>query len=378
MYRSTAIAVVVACVWTISAGPVRADIEDALIRLENWERERPHADLESCVKELRAGGRVGDKALRERLKRVVLDEDIPWAARRAALVLACEKADDEAAREILDLIKTWVLQKTGATSAPHYPVSGQESYTRRDLIRTCLTQGVNHLEGALIDQEPLLDLFALIGSPSRARAMGLGLGALAYNALAGNPAPIEQRRERALSIIQEMRNQGDPPGPLLRLLDESSFPRLRPLVRASDDPDTFHFGAAAALAHLGDREILPDLQARRARFREKHVNFEGALVRFMWRINIQHPAAELLHYISGPPEVGVERRMWAVRRAAELGIPKEELRQAILKHAEQVKPQGKFKIRHGLISLKEQGLRLGILTEQDLPDIKVPALHPTP
>jgi len=377
MYRSTAIAMAVACVWTICAAPVRADVEDALIRLENWERGRPHADLESCVKELRAGGRVGDKALWQRLKRVVLDEDIPWEARKAAFLLACEKADDEAAREILGLIKIWALQQTGATSAPHCPVSGQESFIRTYLIGTFLNKGVNHLEQTLIDQEPLLDVLSLIGSPRHARAMDPRFWTLAYNALAGNPAPIEQRRERALSIIQEMRNQTDLPGPLLGLLDESSFPSFRTLVRASDDPDTFHFGAAAALAHLGDREILPDLEARRPRFREKSVNIEGYLVWFMWCINIQHPPAKLLRYISGPPEVGVARRMWAVRRAVELGIPKEELRQAILKHAEQVKPQGKFKIRHGLTSLKRQGLRLGILTEQDLPDIKVPALHIT-
>ena len=67
-----------------------------------------------------------------------------------------------------------------------------------------------------------------------------------------------------------------------------------------------------------------------------------------------------------------------MRRAVELGLPKEEIRQAILKYAGQVKPVGEFNIRPGLISLKKLGLELGVLEDNDLADVKVPTVEPTP
>jgi hypothetical protein len=160
------------------------------------------------------------------------------------------------------------------------------------------------------------------------------------------------------------------------VLDDSSFPKLRELVRESKGPDTFHFGAAAAPAHHGDGEIVADLEARRPAFREKHMNLEGSLVRHLWQIQMQHPASRLLEYVAtgaaADPNAGLARVAWALRRAGQSGLPKDEIRATLLKYAAAVKPTGPLGIRYGLVSAKTVGLELGVLKPDDLADVKLP------
>ena len=148
-------------------------------------------------------------------------------------------------------------------------------------------------------------------------------------------------------------------------------------MRSSADPDNFHFAAAGALSFLGDQQIAPDLKALKPAFRAKHRNFEGHLMRYLWRIEIQHPPTKLIDYISST-EIGCERRPWAVRRAVELGVPATRIRQAILAHARQVRPTGEFGIRPGLGTLKKVALEFRVLHPEDLPDVQVPETGSTP
>ena len=60
--------------------------------------------------------------------------------------------------------------------------------------------------------------------------------------------------------------------------------------------------------------------------------------------------------------------MWAIQRAVELGLPKADIRDAILTHAKQIKPN-EHGIRPGLASLKKRGLRLHVLRPEDLSDV---------
>lgn len=199
-----------------------------------------------------------------------------------------------------------------------------------------------------------------------------------HRIIAESPAPIETRRVYAMRILQDQRKSAAFGGPIRKLLDASMFPALRALVRESTDPNKFHFAASSVLAHYGDLEIVATLENARPALRAVHVNSEGIVILHLWKIAVQNPPSELLAYIASPPEIGVERRLWAIRRADEVGFPKSEIREAILSHATLIQPDGNG-IRHGLLSsIKRVGLELAILRASDLPGIVVPPQLPMP
>jgi hypothetical protein len=61
-------------------------------------------------------------------------------------------------------------------------------------------------------------------------------------------------------------------------------------------------------------------------------------------------------------------RMWAVRRAHELGVDGAQIRQAILKHVKNASTRIE---RLEVTSLKSIGIELAILDETDLPDVTI-------
>ena len=142
------------------------------------------------------------------------------------------------------------------------------------------------------------------------------------------------------------------------------------MVRRTEDPSSFHYTAAATLAHLGDREILPDLQRLKPVFDKRGPNVGGILAGYTWKIEIQRSSDMLLSYIASPTAFPptVEPRLWALRRAVELKIPSERIRRAILDYAATVEP-GARGFGLGVPSLKSVGVKLGVLTSNDLPNV---------
>jgi len=358
------------------AVPPASKGEQALSCLETWDFRKTTVELQQASDVIRDSYPKGDTRLWARLRALITNEERPTIVRTRALTLACEKADEKIASAIIELAKTWA-----ATVETEIAARAERKRIHPDavMLMRLLENGVVHLEGVLADQQPLLQILTTIASWPRPGNPFPGMGPRAAMAVGSSPAPFSDRQACALKIIEHQpRSIGVPPG-IVPLLDETMWPRLRALVRESRDPDTFSLCAAAALAHMGDRDILPLLQALRAPFLEKHPALETYLVGYIWKIENQHPPSRLLEYIASAPrlERGANRK-WAMARAVELGIPKDQVRAAVLAHARQVKPEGKYKIRPGLLGVKRQGLNLGVLTEEDLPDIKLPAVHPTP
>ena len=60
-----------------------------------------------------------------------------------------------------------------------------------------------------------------------------------------------------------------------------------------------------------------------------------------------------------------------MRRAMELGIPKSEVRQALLAYAATLKPSGEEKDRYEVMLVKHKGLERGVLNRDDLPDVDI-------
>jgi hypothetical protein len=101
------------------------------------------------------------------------------------------------------------------------------------------------------------------------------------------------------------------------------------------------------------------------------------MLNFIWRIEVQHPPQKLLDYIeSTEPRKYRDWRPWAVRRALKLNIDPARVREAILTH-EQNAPSTKMGLAQ-LIGLKRVGLELGILHENDLPDVVLRDRRPIP
>lgn len=330
--------------------------------------------LDECMASIRQHMPAGDFVTWCRLRAILEQAERPVQVQLAVLNVAAEKSNERIALDVLDVVRGWVeaLSRKNTDQL----VSDKDEWRKKTALVYRFLD--------LLDRDPLakdlgarLETLELLRDIATDAVVDPRRGAQAVELIYKSKAPLAQRRAVAETIVSAHRTAESHHHLLLKLLDRSSFPQLRELVRQSSDPAEFHFAAAAALGHLGDREIVSDLEALRPAFLKKHVNLEGMLVYYLWQIDVQHPPSKLTEYIASPPEVGDERRLWAIRRATELGAPKPQIRKAILAHAEQVKPNAQG-IRPNLASIKMLARSLGILEPTDLPEVKTPSTAPTP
>jgi len=181
--------------------------------------------------------------------------------------------------------------------------------------------------------------------------------------------PTIDCRQLAQQLIAEHPKRTGIRFDILPLLNDDSRPFLRELVESSTNSE-FHFSAATYLAYMGDVEIVPHL-----RDRQKQYTIDGnrrmveTIGFYLWQIKVQQSPQRLLAYIASKPKAGRDSRLWAIQRAHDRAIPKSEIREAILDHADKIKVN-EHGFRPGLTSIKRIGIKLDILTEADLPDVK--------
>ncbi|MCZ6817520.1 MAG: hypothetical protein O7F76_12605 [Planctomycetota bacterium] len=305
------------------------------------------------------------------LKMVIKDPRELRSVRGQAIRTACENADQEDASNILNFATSWIAKLDQEFADGKQILQDKRLRMEWELLSRLVIDGVPHLSAALPDHGSLFEFLKLVATRpwfnSEAKAK-------TYGFIAECSVPLATRREAALTIIRdtEMSRFTGVPASILGLLNESTFSDLRVMVRAFDTPKSFNVGAASVLAHYGDVEILPDLEARRPAFLAHHFNSEGNLIHYIWQINIQHPPSQLLEYISSNEQlIQSGLHPWALKRAVALGLPNSEIRQAILNHAGQNTPIPPYGIRPGLESLKKLGLELGVLNANDLPDVLI-------
>lgn len=276
--------------------------------------------------------------------------------------------EDAIHSELIDLALSWARYLDTTNTPGEVLDRDREAARKRDLLYAVVRHGLEPLSRDPNHAEEILKLLTRVLTKTW---LSLHAPVECYPLLEQLNVPEESKRGAVLEVIERYRRHAALPLPLLDLLDVSYFPHLVALVEESDDPETFHFCAAAALAHFGYQGILPRLESLRPSFRAKHPNIEGYLVHFAWQIEIQNPPEKLIVYIGSKPGVRVEERLWAVGRAVEVGLPKEQIRDAILGYVSQVEPDSRG-FRPGAISLKEIGIELGILSSSDLPDVPLP------
>ena len=105
-------------------------------------------------------------------------------------------------------------------------------------------------------------------------------------------------------------------------------------------------------------------------------NLTGIIQWYIWQIEYQHPPTKLLELIRTEEQIGDAGRVWAIKRALDYGIAKDDIRDAILRFANEPKPSGASgnQRKWELGRIKGVAIELGILKIADLPDIEVPKL----
>lgn len=386
-----------------------SDVETSLSRLESARRGITRAQLCESVAVLRAQIAPGDPAFWQRLGPIVLDNAVHRDVRVEVMKLVCEKADEQIASDILSTVTAWATDP----ASPGLPATGEAREkalaAREALVSGVVLEGLQHLEQVIGDQQPLLAFLVAVAADGRCSGKARHR---CYTAIAENPAPIELRRAFAAELVQRLRahnawwalreilnvpsfpvsmalrrlcaieviaarrgGTSPPAGLLLDLLDASTFPALRHLVSASNAPAEFHHHAACVLAHLGDQGILPELEALRAAFAASDPPFSGRLEFLIWMINVQHPSSKLLDFIASSEDRDLwisVRRILAIRRAKELGLPQQSIRQAILTHINDFQDINDPPSLQRVIQLKQTGLDFGILQAADLPSVPEP------
>lgn len=371
-------AIIFSVVLILGASPMaKADnIDSALAKLETFKPGDGSGVLDESLSAIRGGMDTGDTQVWKRLRAIIENPKIPVRVRTEVLRVAFEKADKPIADDMLSLFDVWSNQlpipnSSGETRMPETDADG-----RLTLLGYFVSNLKNDSWRRWIGGDPktleLLERVIVRTSP------GMDLNRDALESLASSNAAHEARRAVAERIVEAGRGTTEHEAKLLELLDASSCEKLRALVRQTNDSDRFHYGAAAALAHLGDSGIRADLESRLPAFEKKDRNTGGMLRYYLWQIDVQAPPDKLLNYIATAPQHDIEKRKWAVRRAVQLGLATSKIRDAVLKHASLVQPNTKTRVREGLSSLKTLCIDLKILDQTDLPGIRIAQENPTP
>jgi len=337
--------------------PSSVSLDEALVKLENWRREYTPSELDQWCVIIRQEARVGDGEVGGRLHNVVKSESVPGRVRRAALELAIAKANAHTAEDVVNTLADWC--------DPEQAPNQRELAVRGMLIWTAAVEHRGELERVMSNQEPLLKLLV--------RATKYGSLEMLYGlmtAIAESPAPLSQRQNAALSIIGELKDWTSCPKPLLRLLGPTAIPALREQVRQATSAEDFNLLAASVLAHLGDQEIVPDLQRWRPALADRAPVYSDVVGSWLWMIDAQHPPTKLLEAIRG------KGGRWAIERAVELGIEREDIRKVVLEHVEDLQSRGVNNEDPRIVDIKAEALEVGVLAPDELPDVTIPGwLH---
>ena len=130
-----------------------------------------------------------------------------------------------------------------------------------------------------------------------------------------------------------------------------------------------HMPAVDFLVELGDMASVPLLKERAAalgKMEQYTMTGDGMI----WRIEAHHNPQMLLDFLRSDQWFGFNSRDWALEKAVAIGVPKEQIRSALIAHAAHKDKNRWFKGE--LAGLKKQAIRLGVFHGDELPDIPIP------
>lgn len=293
-------------------------------------------------------------------------EDERLITRMTALSLACENADAGQATETLAMLSQWA-DAVDQNEAVAPDAAGADTLSaRKSLLLHAVGRGAERLN-ANGDSAAALDLWRRLSSQPWATQ---DTKERAFELIASNPSSLTARQEAAIAALRDsgVGRSGHMPQAFTSLLDQTAIPALRALVRESADIQTFNYTAAATLAEFGDVDILPELHALQAPFAEADVCAGDALAWCIWQVEIQNPPSQLLTHIASPELFTAESRCWAIRKATELGLSTEDIRQAIEDYESAGRPFGPDQQAAGIAEMKSVASELGFVEDSELTD----------
>ncbi|MBX3394351.1 MAG: hypothetical protein KF841_03185 [Phycisphaerae bacterium] len=300
-------------------------------------------------------------------------EDERLITRMTALSLACENADAVQATETISMLSQWTDTVEQTETATSDTAGADTPSARQALLSHAVGHGAERLN-AIGDSAAALDLWRRLSSQPWATQV---TKEKAFELIASNPSSIAARQEAAIAALRDsgVGRSGQMPQAFASLLDQTAISALRTLVRESADIQTFNYAAAATLAEFGDLDILSELHALQAPFAEADVCSGDALGWYAWQIEIQNPPSQLLTHIASPELFTAESRCWAIRKAAELGLSTEDIREAIEDYESAGRPFGPNQQPAGIAEMKAVAMKLGIIAEAVFSDA-IPGTSP--
>lgn len=354
---------------------------DILGKPATSEAEYVRADARiQALQVLRQAPDVAPLALAETLERALSNRDNP--SRLGLLELACARADTATAPIVVAAVNRFGEEYIGITPISVSPKLDQGKVLDSAIMKEFLAKQAGILAEHMSDKRPLFEMFYGWVLHKEIRR-SLPLGGEICRAIATVPAPVSLRREFVTKIFDNYDFWGHGvPEELVEVLDEPLWERLRTQVTDwQNGPRPFPDAVAQLLADRGDLKVLPAMN------KIEKTRFSGEVLKgrepeevpctLSWRIRVQNPPTNLLVWLAkGPPESPSDRidqndRMWMIRRAVELGLDRERIRQAVLQYAELYQKAGKRPSME-LPSVKRVAVDLGILKPDDLPTVALP------
>lgn len=300
-------------------------------------------------------------------------EDERLLTRMTALSLACGNADAEQSTETLSMLSQWAnsVEQNEGEAADSAQSGAHPEW--RSLLSHVVSHGGDRLN-AVGDNAAALDLWLRLSTQPWTTQ---DTKEKAFELIASNPSSVAARQETAIAALRDsgVSRSGWMPQAFTTLLDQTTIPALRTLVRESADIQTFNYTAAATLAEFGDLDILSELHALQTPFAEADVCSGDALTWYTWQIEVQNPPSQLLTHIASPELFTAESRCWAIRKAAELGLSTEDIRQAIEDYESAGRPFGPEHQAAGIADMKSVAAELGILGDAEYTD-GIPIIAP--
>ncbi len=355
------------------------DLDSLVGTLKSAAKDRDPTEVMERLRELEDSDLTITEPLLGELLGLMTDASIHPMVRMELLTLVCVRAHSDGASEIVRYLGLLLDQYE---ARPRRPVPDIRE-GRRIALQEMRRWNKDRILPLLLykffvdddrcpvvemeDQSSVLNLASRIAISPAIHALELKRAVI--RCVAESPALKSLRQDFAFEIIRAYSNRPTPK-PLLGLMDDDLAKRLRPFVlKGSDGEDSIHSGASLALADYGDQETGVLLQRWAARqddpeWAARHIE------RRLWRINARREPELLLEYIKSDEWHGPEDRLWAMKKALSLGLPREELRKAILDHAKVVK--GHAGLEWSLERFKLQAQERGVLRGDDLPEVLEP------
>lgn len=187
----------------------------------------------------------------------------------------------------------------------------------------------------------------------------------ALSAIVKTEASESLRRQYVLDIIAAAPNHQPVPQDARDLVnDDASRTALRKMfAKGLTDQRQFHYAAASVLAHQGETSILDGLKIRQ---KKEPAGFtQGLIDYYIWQIEAQNPPSKLLEILASVERRSAEATVWAVERASQLGLDKNSIRSALVKHCKQYGDPSEQSWMAQRPELVATAIKIGIITKDD-------------